>query len=174
MKKITKNLFAISLCWLAAIAFTLSSCSEKDPVYAGPTISVDIVASNPGKIQFLVAVTAPAGLKDVTVGDNIKTYTADKTSDIYTFDYTGTATSLTFIVTDVKGRTADETAAIKPIQVVDANITSDVSWANDKQYLLKGKIFVTKNAKITNEQVPNELGIKFSKVRLKILNQQVS
>jgi hypothetical protein len=163
MKKIRKNLLAISLCGLAAIAFTLSSCSEKDPVYAGPTISVDIVASNPGKIQFLVAVTAPAGLKDVTVGDNIKTYTADKTSDIYTFDYTGTATSLTFIVTDVKGRTADETAAIKPIQVVDANITSDVSWANDKQYLLKGNIFVTNNAKLTIAPGTIVLGDKVSK-----------
>jgi hypothetical protein len=102
-------------------------------------------------------------LKDVTVGDNIKTYTADKTSDIYTFDYTGTATSLTFIVTDVKGRTADETAAIKPIQVVDANITSDVSWANDKQYLLKGNIFVTNNAKLTIAPGTIILGDKVSK-----------
>ena len=149
MKKIKINLLTLAICGLLAMLFTLSSCSEKDPVYSGPTIAVDIVASNPGKIQFLVAVTAPAGLKDVTVGDNIKTYTSDKTSDIYTFDYTGTATSLTFTVTDVKGRTADETASIKPIQVVDANITADASWANDKQYLLKGNIFVTNNAKLT-------------------------
>lgn len=149
MKKITQKLFALSFLGISAIALTFSSCSEKDPVYAGPTISVDIVASNPGKIQFLIAVTAPAGLKEVTVGDNVKSYTADKTSDIYTFDYTGTATSLTFTVTDAKGRTADETASIKPIQIVDANITTDVTWTKDKQYLLKGNVFVTNNAKLT-------------------------
>lgn len=167
MKKTTKTLLGLTLGFLTLL-FTFSSCSEKDPVYSGPTISVDIVASNPGKIQFLVAVTAPAGLKEVTVGDNVKTYTPDKTSDIYSYEYTGTATSLTFTVTDVKGRTADETASIKPIQVVDANITSDASWSNDKQYLLKGNIFVTNNAKLTIAPGTIILGDKVSKGSLVI------
>jgi hypothetical protein len=168
MKKFRNDFLALTLCGLSAIAFTLSSCSEKEPVYSGPTIAVDIVASNPGKIQFLVAVTAPAGLKDVAVGDDLKTYTADKTSDIYTYDYTGTATSLTFTVTDVKGKTASETAAIKPIQVVDANITADISWSSEKQYLLKGNIFVTNNAKLTIAPGTIILGDKTSKGSLVI------
>jgi hypothetical protein len=169
MEKFRKNLLAVTLCGLSAIVFTFSSCTEeKEPVYSGPTIAVDIVASNPGKIQFLVAVTAPAGLKEVTVGDVVKSYTADKTSDIYTYEYTGTATSLTFTVTDIKGKTADETAAIKPIQVVDVNITSDVSWSSDKQYLLKGNIFVTNNAKLTIAPGTVILGDKVSKGSLVI------
>jgi hypothetical protein len=164
MEKIRKSFLTLVLSALSASLLILSSCTEKEEaVYSAPTISAEIVSLAPGSIQFLIAVTAPAGLKDVAVGDNIKTYTPDKTSDIYTYTYTGTATSLTFTVTDIKGKTASKTASIKPIQVVDANLTADASWTSEKQYLLKGNIFVTNNAKLTIAPGTVILGDKVSK-----------
>jgi hypothetical protein len=149
MKKLRKNLALSALIAASISLFTLSSCDNEELVYAAPTISVEIASSMPGEIKLLVAVTAPAGLKEVVVGDDVTTYTAGETSDIFTYTYEGSAPSLKFEVTDVLSRTAEETVAIEAVEIIAANITADASWTADKKYLLKGNIFVTNNAKLT-------------------------
>lgn len=129
--------------------FTLSSCDdEKDPTYAEPTIAVEIISETPGAVELLVAVTAPAGLKKVIVGDDVKEYNGE-TADIYEYTYEGSSNSLTFEVVDSKNRTVEETVAIEPIEIVSANITANRTFTKDKKYLLKGNIFVTNNAELT-------------------------
>lgn len=164
MKKIRKNLVMLALSALSLSLFTLSSCDNtEDPTYAPPTISVETISSLPGSIQLLVAVTAPAGLKEVVVGDVVKAYTSDVTSDIYTYTYTGTSNSLKFEATDVKSRTAEKVVALEPTEIIAANITADASWTKDKKYLLKGNIFVTNNAKLTIQAGTVIYGDKVSK-----------
>ncbi len=150
MKKLKRILAMSALFAVSLSLFTLTSCEDPaEPVYAEPTISVEVLSAKPGEIIFLVAVTAPAGLKEVVVGDDVKTYTPTETSDIYEYTYTGSSNSLTFEVSDVLDRTAEETKSIQPVEIVSANITADASWTADKQYLIKGNIFVTNNAKLT-------------------------
>jgi hypothetical protein len=163
MEKIRKNLIMVALTVLSLSLFTLSSCSEEDPTYAEPTISVEVLSNKPGAIQFLVAVTAPAGLKEVVVGDDVKSYSSKETSDIYTYTYSGSGNSLTFEVTDVKNRTQEKTVSVDAVQIVSENITADVSWTKDKKYLLKGNIFVTNNAKLTIQAGTVIFGDKVSK-----------
>ncbi|HEX5172453.1 MAG TPA: T9SS C-terminal target domain-containing protein [Cyclobacteriaceae bacterium] len=164
MKKIRFTLLMITTTVLSLSLFTLSSCDEtKDPTYAEPTISADIKSATPGAVEILVAVTAPAGLKTVEVGDDSKSYTSDQTSDIYTYTYTGTASSLTFLVTDVKDRQAETTVALEPFEIVSADITTNTSWSKDTKYLLKGNIFVNNNAELTIEAGTIIYGDKVSK-----------
>jgi hypothetical protein len=151
MEKFRKNLMMIALALLSLSLFTLSSCSDDDPTYAAPTIAVEVVNNTPGAIELLVAVTAPAGLKEVVVGDDVKTYTSGETSDIYTYTYAGNSSSIKFEVSDVKNRIAEATAEVEPVTIIAANITADATWTKDQKYLLKGNIFVTNNAKLTIE-----------------------
>jgi hypothetical protein len=163
MEKLKRNLVMTALALLSLSLFTLTSCSEDDPAYAAPTIATEVVNNTPGAIELLVAVTAPAGLKQVAIGDDVKTYTGGETSDIYTYTYAGTSSSLTFEVTDSKNRTAEATAEVEPVTIVAANITADASWTKDQKYLLKGNIFVTNNAKLTIEAGTVIYGDKVSK-----------
>lgn len=152
MKKVRKSILMITLSVLSLSLFTLSSCEEDaDPVYADPTISAEIKSSLPGSVEILVAVTAPAGLKSVVVGDDEKTYTSNQTSDIYTYTYTGTESTLTFLVTDVKDNIAETTVALEPFEIVSADITANATWTSTKKYLIKGNIFVNNNATLTIE-----------------------
>lgn len=148
---------------LALSLVTLSSCSDEDPVYAEPTISVEVLSNTPGAIEFLVAVTAPAGLKEVVVGDDVKTYTAKETSDIYTYTYSGASNALTFEVSDVKNRIKEKAVTVDAVQIINANITADATWTKDKRYLLKGNIFVNNGAKLTIEAGTVIFGDKVSK-----------
>src|SRR6478735_12102411 len=111
MEKLRRNVAMLAFVMAALSLFTLTSCDDEDPVYAEPTIAVEVVSSTPGAIELLVAVTAPAGLKEVAVGDDVKEYSAGETSDIYTYVYEGSGNSLTFEVLDVLDRSAEETVA---------------------------------------------------------------
>ena len=137
-----------------SLSFTLSSCSDDDeatPTYGDPSVTAFIGGVNSaGEIPLTIAVTAPAGLKSVTLGDTeIKSYTNGETSDIFVYNYKGDATSLVLVVTDVNDNTGEKTESIVPVVVVDANITANTSWTKDKRYLLKANIFVTNNATLT-------------------------
>src|SRR6187431_2258795 len=134
MEKLRRNLAMSALAVVTLSLFTLSSCDDEEPVYAEPTIAVEVVSSTPGAIELLVAVTAPAGLKEVVVGDDVTSYTAGETSDIFTYTYAGSASALTFEVSDVRDRTAEETVEIDPIEIILANITANASWTADKKY----------------------------------------
>lgn len=168
MEKFRKSLVMFVLSALSLSILTLSSCSDdEDPTYAEPTIAVEVMSSTPGAIQLLVAVTAPAGLKSVIVGDDEKTYDGE-TSDIYTYTYEGASSSLTFEVTDTQDRVAQEVVSIEPTEILTENITADATWTKDKKYLLKGNIFVTNNAKLTIQPGTVIYGDKESKGALVI------
>lgn len=164
MRKFRTSLLMAAMSVLSLAVLTLSSCEKTvDPVYADPTVSAVISNNTPGAVQIVVAVTAPAGLKSVTTGDDEKTYTSDKTSDVFTYTYNGTSSSVTIIVTDVKDNTAETTVALVPFEIVSADITANKSWTKDKKYLLKGNIFVNNNAKLTIEAGTVIFGDKVTK-----------
>jgi hypothetical protein len=155
MEKFRTKLVMVALSVLS-LSFTLSSCSDDDeatPTYGDPSVTTFIGGVNSaGEIPLTIAVTAPAGLKSVTLGGTeIKSYSNGETSDIFVHNYKGDATSLVFVVTDVNDNTGEKTESIVPVVVVDANITANTSWTKDKRYLLKANIFVTNNATLTIE-----------------------
>lgn len=138
-----------------SLSFTLSSCSDDDeaatPTYGDPSVAASIGGVDAeGKIPLTIAVTAPAGLKSVSLnGTEIKPYSKGETSDIFTHTYSGDAASLVFVVTDVNDKTTEKTESIVPVVVVSANITTATKWTKDKRYLLKANIFVTNGATLT-------------------------
>ncbi|MBL0741917.1 hypothetical protein [Chryseolinea lacunae] len=164
MEKIRKNLMLMAFALVSVSMLTLSGCKDEDPTYADPTIAASITAVGAGQATITVAVTAPGGLASVTLGDDeIKSYTSDKTSDIFVYNYTGTDNALVFTVTDAQGRTNEAEASLTPVTVVDANITANATWNKNVRYLLKGNIFVTNGAKLTIEPGTVIFGDKVSK-----------
>jgi hypothetical protein len=155
MEKLRTKLVMVALSVLS-LSFTLSSCSDDDeatPTYGDPSVTTFIGGVNSaGQIPLTIAVTAPAGLKNVSLnGTEIKPYSNGETSDVFQYNYEGDATSLVLVVTDVNDNTGEKTESIVPVVIVDANITANTSWAKDKRYLLKANIFVTNNATLTIE-----------------------
>lgn len=166
MEKFRTKLVMVALSVLS-LSFTLSSCSDDDaePSYGDPSVTTFIGGVNSaGQIPLTIAVTAPAGLKSVSLGETeIKSYSNGETSDVFQYNYEGEATSLVLTVTDVRGNTFDKTESIVPVVVVDANITANTNWTKDKRYLLKANIFVTNNATLTIEPGTIIFGDKTSK-----------
>jgi hypothetical protein len=155
MEKFRTKLVMVALSVLS-LSFALSSCSDDDeatPTYGDPSVTTFIGGVNSaGEIPLTIAVTAPAGLKNVTLGGTeIKSYSNGETSDVFQYNYKGDATSLVLVVTDVNDNTGEKTESIVPVVVVTANITANTSWTKDKRYLLKANIFVTNNATLTIE-----------------------
>jgi hypothetical protein len=154
MEKFRTKLVMVALAVLS-LSFTMSSCSDDDGgslSYGDPSVSSFVGTIGAGNTPITIAVTAPAGLKTVALNDEvIKTYTNGETSDVFVEPYEGTETDLTLTVTDVNGKFKDVKVAFTPIQLVDQNITADVTWTKDKRYLLSGNRFVTNGAKLTIE-----------------------
>ncbi|MCD9016443.1 hypothetical protein [Parachryseolinea silvisoli] len=167
MEKFRTKLVMVALSVLS-LSFALSSCSDDDeatPTYGDPSVATFIGGvTSEGKIPLTIAVTAPAGLKNVTLGETeIKSYSNGETSDVFQYLYEGDATSLALVVTDVNGNTGEKTESIVPVVVVDANITANTTWEKSKRYLLKANIFVTNNATLTIQPGTIIFGDKTSK-----------
>jgi hypothetical protein len=164
MKKLKTNVMKLMTIVLSLSLFALTSCNDDESTsYANPTVSVQTLSSEPGAIKLLVAVTAPAGLKEVIIGDDVRTYSNNETSSIFEYTYTGSANALTVEVLDVKGKTTNETVTFTAIEIIANNITSNTTWSKDKKYLLKGNIFVSGNATLTIEPGTVIFGDKVTK-----------
>jgi hypothetical protein len=98
---------------LALASVYLTSCKEDEEIFAKPTVAVTVDNALPfpgDKINFTIAVAGLGGLQSVTLnGASIKTYTANETTDNFTFEYTVPAsstlgpTAVVFEVTDKQG-----------------------------------------------------------------------
>jgi hypothetical protein len=153
MEKLRTKLVMVAFAVLS-LSFTLSSCSDDDssPSYGDPSVSSFVGAVGAGNTAITIAATAPAGLKSVSLGDEvIKTYDDARTSDIFVYNYAGTLTSLTLTVTDVNGKIGESSLSIVPIQLINADITASTTWTKDKRYLLSGNRFVKNGATLTIE-----------------------
>jgi hypothetical protein len=170
MEKFRTKLVMIAFAVLS-LSFTLSSCSDDDGdvSYADPSVSSYVGAIGAGSTSITIAVTAPAGLQSVSLGDEvIKEYTDGKTSDVFVYTYKGTLTSFTLTVTDVAGKTNESSISIVPIELIKDDITANTTWTKDKRYLLSGNRFVKGGATLTIEAGTVIYGDKVTKGSLVI------
>ncbi|PLK43890.1 cell shape-determining protein MreB [Emticicia sp. TH156] len=156
------RLFAASAMAVSAV-FVLNACKEDEEVFPAPTASAGAEASGvPGaKVNVTASISAPAGLKTLTVLKNgaafdTKTYTDGATSDNYSKEYTieslasGTTVNFTVIATDTKNQASApvtftvKVTAVPPKQVVTVKglLTGNISWTKDKIYKLSGFVRV--------------------------------
>ncbi|RFS16571.1 Ig-like domain repeat protein [Emticicia sp. C21] len=151
-------------CTMAVSAmFVLNACKEDEEVFPAPSVSAGTEASGvPGaKVNVTASVSAPAGLKTLTVLKNgapfdTKTYGGTETSDNYTKEYTidnlaaGTTVNFTVIATDSKNQSSPATTftvkvtAVPPKEVVTVKgvLTGNVTWTKNKIYKLSGFVRV--------------------------------
>ncbi|RYU96735.1 Ig-like domain repeat protein [Emticicia agri] len=143
--------------------FVLNACKEDEEVFPAPSVSAGTEASGvPGaKVNVTASISAPAGLKTLTVLKNgaafdTKTYTANETSDNYTKEYTienlaaGTAVNFTIIATDSKNQSSApatftvKSTAVPPKEIVTVKgvLTGNVTWSKSKIYKLSGFVRV--------------------------------
>lgn len=152
-------------CTIAASAIlVLDGCKkDEETVFPAPTVSAGAAASGvPGaKVNVTASVSAPAGLKTLTVLKNgapfdTKTYAGTETSDNYTKEYTidnlaaGAAVNFTVIATDSKGLLSSPATftvtvtAVPPKTIVTVKglISANTTWTKDKIYKLSGFVRV--------------------------------
>ena len=143
--------------------FMLNSCKEEEEVFPAPSVSAGTEASGvpTAKVNVSAAISAPAGLKTVTVLKNgaafdTKTYTDGATSDNYTKEYTieslaaNTVVNFTVIATDVKNQSSSpvtftvKVTATPPKEVVTIKglLTGNITWTKNKIYKLSGFVRV--------------------------------
>ena len=178
----SRTLRVLALGMLSA-SVLLTSCNKDDnnPTFADPTIGATAANAQQvpgGTVTFTIAVAADAGLKSVTQGTTeIKTYSTDTKTDVFTYDYTVPASqalgtlAVQFTVTDMQGeaKTASATANItvtaqpKQTVVVDAALAASTTWTADKFYLLKGNIYVQTGVELTIQPGTIILGDKVTK-----------
>lgn len=184
MKKFMTQTFRMLAFGFLSVSLVLSSCDngDDDPTtFADPTITVTSATSQQvpgGKVTFTIAVAADAGLASVKQGDaEVKSYSTETKTDVITYEYTIPASQATgaltvpFVVTDKQGTPKTATAngnitvteTPKETVVIDAPITADATWTEDKFYLLKGNIYVEAGAELTIDPGTIVLGDKVSK-----------
>jgi len=151
-------------CTMAVSAvFVLNACKEDEEVFPAPSVSAGAEASGvPGaKVNVTASISAPAGLKSLTVLKNgaafdTKTYTAGETSDSYTKEYTienlaaGTVVNFTVIATDTKNQASTaatftvKVTAVPPKEVVTVKgmLSGNITWTKNKIYKLSGFVRV--------------------------------
>jgi hypothetical protein len=157
------RLFALSTMAVSAV-FVLNACKEDEEVFPAPSVSAGAEASGvPGaKVNITASVSAPAGLKTLTVLKNgvafdTKTYGGTETSDSYTKEYTienlaaGTTVNFTIIATDSKNQASTppstftvKVTAVPPKEVVTVKglLTGNITWTKNKIYKLSGFVRV--------------------------------
>lgn len=157
------RLFAASAMAVSAV-FVLNACKEDEEVFPAPSVSAGTEASGvPGaKVNVTASISAPAGLKTLTVLKNgvafdTKTYGGTETSDSYTKEYTienlasGTTVNFTIIAIDSKNQSSTTPAtftvkvtAVPPKEVVTVKgvLTGNISWTKNKIYKISGFVRV--------------------------------
>lgn len=156
------RLFAVCTMAVSAV-FVLNACKEDEGVFPAPIVSAGTEASGvPGaKVNITASISAPAGLKNLTVLRNgapfdTKTYGGTETSDSYTKEYTieslaaGTTVNFTVIATDSKSQVSQATTftvkvtAVPPKEVVIVKglLTGNITWTKNKIYKLSGFVRV--------------------------------
>jgi hypothetical protein len=167
---------------LVVSATTFVACSEDDEQPAAPAVTppaavTTVQIDTENDVTF--AVSAPGGYKSSSVTATGGTAVISeepaagaKTGNVVvTFMASGTAQagSIVLVTTDNADKSTTATAvlnivvSITPIITVDANITADTEWTNDKYYLLKGNIFVINNAKLSIQEGTKVFGDKLTK-----------
>jgi hypothetical protein len=148
---------------LFSTAAFVSSCQEEEVIPPAPIVSAGTEASGiPGaKVNVTASISAPGGLKTVTVLKNgvafdTKTYADGVTADNYTKEYTvenmaaGASVNFTIIATDAKNQASAPTTftvkvtAIPPKDIVTVRgvLTGNISWTKNKIYKLVGFVRV--------------------------------
>lgn len=156
------RLFAASAMAVSAV-FVLNACKEDEEVFPAPTASAGAEASGiPGaKVNVTASISAPAGLKTLTVLKNgapfdTKTYTDGATSDNYSKEYTidnlasGATVNFTVIATDTKNQASApvtftvKVTAVPPkeVVVVKGLLTGNITWTKNKIYKISGFVRV--------------------------------
>ncbi|WP_229251160.1 Ig-like domain repeat protein [Emticicia sp. BO119] len=156
------RLFAACTMAVSAV-FVLNACKEDEEVFPAPSVSAGTEASGvPGaKVNVTASISAPAGLKTLTVLKNgaafdTKTYAGTETSDNYTKEYTienlaaGTSVNFTIIATDSKGQQSTpatfvvKTTAVPPKEIVTVKglLTGNITWTKNKIYKISGFVRV--------------------------------
>ena len=146
----------------------LTSCKKEPDVLPAPTITLSqptLQAAAGQQITITASVSAPAGLKTVTVNRNgasfdTKTY-AGETSATYSTTFTvdrtaplGSQITFAFVAVDNAGLSSPSTTLTitvspKTIVTVTGAITTNTTWTNDKIYKLSGNVRVGTDASIT-------------------------
>lgn len=155
--KITK-----ALVMMLSMAFIFSACKKEDAVVPAPTVSTGAALSGiPGaKVTLTATISAPGGLKTVTVLKNgvaydSKTFSGE-TSATYTNDYTvenlaaGAVVNFTIQALDNSNQSSSLTTipvtvtAVPPTPIVEVRgvLEGNVSWTADKIYKLVGFVRV--------------------------------
>jgi hypothetical protein len=159
MKLFNKSIGAL----LLAFSILVVSCKkDPDPIPPAPTVSPAADASGiPGaKVQIRATISAPGGLKNITVLKNgaafdSKTFVGE-TSAEYTNEYTieqlpaNSVVNFTMIATDNNNLSSSiatfkvTVGAIPAKQIVDVSgiLSGNITWTADKIYRLKGFVRV--------------------------------
>jgi hypothetical protein len=156
------RLFATCMIAVSAV-FVLNACKEDEQVFPAPSVSAGTEASGvPGaKVNITASISAPAGLKTLTVLKNgaafdTKTYGGTETSDSYTKEYTieslaaGTTVNFTVIATDSKNQASApatftvKVTAVPPKEIVTIKgvLSGNVTWTKSKIYKISGFVRV--------------------------------
>jgi hypothetical protein len=163
-----------------ALAFAVSSCKDDEatpdaPQATAPTAVTNVGSGASSDINF--DITIPGGYQSAEVTAVGGTATkksepaaGDKSGSVVVTYTAGTslgAGSVTLVVTDKNAKTSTATAvvnvgAILPTEVTSA-ITANTIWTADKQYLLKGNIYVQSGAELTIEPGTVIFGDKVTK-----------
>ncbi len=160
--KLMKFNVAKMLVLLLMTTFTFTACEEEAVVVPAPTVSAGAALSGVpnAKVMLTATISAPGGLKSVTVLKNgaafdSKTF-AGETSATYTKEYTvenlaaGTIVNFTLQVLDNANQSSGLTTipvtvtAVPPTPIVEVkgNLEGNVTWTADKIYKLVGFVRV--------------------------------
>ena len=169
MKNSVKKLLSLMLS--LALVFAVSSCGDDDetPTADAPTLttpaaaSVTVGTSVDVTFNFTAAGEIASASATATGGSSTQpTVTAGEISGALTVSFTaGSAAgagSVTMIVTDELGQSANATAVLTiteeettPVVTVRGNIDSDVTWTADNIYVLDTRVTVESGATLTIE-----------------------
>lgn len=155
----------ITLLTLSVSILVLSSCGGDDPAPAAPTLSLSVTSFQGivgSDASTTVTITAPGGLKSLTILKNggafaVENFTGQTTAT-YTLDYevedlaVGTATNFSFQAEDNGAlrssvSTYTVTVASKTIVTVSGVINASTTWTADKIYQLSGYVRIGDDAK---------------------------
>lgn len=164
MKLLQTSMFKV-FAVLAVFAVTLTGCQKEEEVFPLPTVSSTGTLSGiiGSTVQVKATISAPAGIKSITVLKNgvafdSKVLAGEKTYEYikdYVIDGTaGSAVNFTIQVTDNKNQVSSLVAipvtvsAIPPKTIVDVEgvIEGNVTWTANKIYRLKGYVRVGEEA----------------------------
>ncbi|MHA8057013.1 Ig-like domain repeat protein [Aquirufa nivalisilvae] len=164
MKKFTNNMLRL-LTVMAVVMLGFSACQKDEEIFPIPTVTpAGTLSGIPGAtVSVKASISAPAGLKSITVLKNgqafdSKTFTGEKTAE-YAKDYVidgtaGSVVTFSIQVTDSKNQVSTLTpltvniTAIPPKTVVEVSgvLEGNITWTADKIYKLKGFVRVGEEA----------------------------